>query len=85
MKKASKLKKPERSEISILLGRGYSMRTIARALDRSPNTISYEIKEHSTLGVYDPRKAAAKAREDLRRRRYQWAKITQDTELEKSM
>ena len=83
MKRRNKLSKAERSEIAILLERGYSMRAIAKGLDRSPNTISYEIKEHSTLGLYDPRKAAAKAREDLRRRRYQWAKITQNTELEK--
>jgi IS30 family transposase len=81
MKKASKLKKSERSEISILLGRGYSMRSIAKALGRSPNTISYEIKENSTLGVYDPEKAAAKARADLRSRRYQWMKIEEIKEL----
>lgn len=83
MRKASKLKKSERSEISILLERGYSMRAIGKALNRSPNTISYEVKENSTLGVYDPIKAQAKARVDARKRRYQWAKITQNTELER--
>ena len=83
MRKANKLKKSERSEISILLGRGYSMRAISKALNRSPNTISYEVRENSTLGVYDPIKASAKARVDARRRRYQWAKITQNTELER--
>ena len=83
MRKASKIKKAERSELSILLKRGYSMRAIAKALERSPNSISYEIKENSTDGVYDPMKADAKARVDARRRRYQWAKITQNRELEK--
>ena len=38
------LNKHERNEIEILYQKGYSMRTIAKVLGRSPNTISYEIK-----------------------------------------
>lgn len=65
----------ERSEISILLKRDCSLREIATALSRSPNTISYEIKTNSVYGVYDPLKAKAKSRESRRSRRYQWRKI----------
>lgn len=68
---------PERSEIAILLKRGCSQREIAKALGRSPNTISYELRVNSVLGVYDPRKAKDKSRLSRRSRRYQWQKIEQ--------
>lgn len=83
MKKANKIKKAERDEIFILLQKGYSMRSIAKALGRSPNTISYEIKNNSVNGIYDPKKAERKARRSLRNRRFQWRKINQDKELKK--
>lgn len=65
----------ERSEISILKARGCSMREIARALGRSPNTVSYELKHNSVAGSYDPLKAKQKSRVSRRSRRYQWQKI----------
>jgi transposase, IS30 family len=65
----------ERSEISILLKRDCSLREIAQALGRSPNTVSYEVKTNSVNGVYDPLKAKAKSRASRRSRRYQWRKI----------
>jgi IS30 family transposase len=65
----------------ILLDREYSQREIARALGRSPNTISYEIRENSTDGYYDPQKAHAKALLDRRYRRIDWMKIEQDKAL----
>jgi IS30 family transposase len=37
MKKVKKLEKAERDEISILLDKGYSIRSIGKALGRSPN------------------------------------------------
>lgn len=83
MKKAKKIKKAERNEISILLHKGYSIRSIAGVLGRSPNTVSYEIRNNSTNGIYDARKADKKARVSLRNRRFQWRKINQDKELKK--
>ena len=77
------LTRAERLEISILLEKGYSQRAIARALSRSPNTISYEIRENSTLGVYDPRKADAKARVRKHYRKIEWSKINADPALKK--
>ena len=46
-KKYVGLSSAERSEIQILLSKGYSLRKIAEALKRSPNTISREIRVHS--------------------------------------
>ena len=65
----------ERSEIDILRKRDCSLREIARALGRSPNTVSYELKHNSTDGIYDPLKAKQKSRVSRRSRRYQWRKI----------
>lgn len=69
------LTRAERLEIGILLEKGYQQRPIARALERSPNTVSYEIRVNSTLGVYDPRKADAKARVRKHYRKLEWSKI----------
>lgn len=81
MKQSKKLNKAERLEISILLAKQYSHRAIAKAMERSPNTISEEIKRNSVKGVYDPKKAQAKARVRLKYRRFQWRKINQDDAL----
>lgn len=75
MKKAKDLSRTERMEIGILLGKGYSLRLIAKALGRSPNTISYEVRKNSVKGIYDPLKANAKARFRKRMRKFQWSKI----------
>lgn len=81
MKKKGKLTKAERFEISILLTKGYSQRAVSRALDRSPNTVSYEIKENSTNGIYDPIKAHNKALADRSYRRLDWKKLDSDPPL----
>lgn len=81
MRKAKKIKKAERLEIAILLEKSYSVRAIARALGRSPNSISYEVKNNSTNGIYDPKKAQNKARLKLRFRRLQFAKINDDPRI----
>lgn len=81
MEKREKLTRAERLEIGILLAKGYSHRSIAEALGRGHNTVSYEVKEQSVNGVYDPRKAEAKARLKKRLRRFQWSKIEEDPAL----
>lgn len=69
------LSSAERLEIGILLEKRYSQRSIARALGRGHNTVSYEIAVNSTNGIYDPLKAEAKARLRKRMRKLAWAKI----------
>ncbi len=81
MKNATKLTHAEREEISILLRKKYSFRDIARALHRSPNTISYEVRANSVKGIYDPLKAEIKAHRRLKYRRYQWRAINNETRL----
>lgn len=77
----------ERSEIAILLNKSYKHRQIARALGRSPNTISREIKVNSVTNVvtgkleYIASKAKSKARVSRRSRRFQWHKIEQNKKL----
>ena len=80
-KKFTGLSDAERSEISILLKRDCSLREIAQALGRSPNTVSYEVKTNSVSGVYDPLKAKVKSRASRRSRRYQWRKIEHEPKL----
>lgn len=83
MKNKEKLKRAERLEISILLGKKYSYRQTAEALGRSPNTVSYEIKGNSVNGIYDPIKANAKARVRKRMSKFQWMKIEENKGLKK--
>lgn len=75
------LQDAERSEISILKTRGCSIREIARALGRSPNTVSYELRTNSVGGVYDSLKAKQKSRVARRSRRYQWQKVEHHPKL----
>jgi len=70
-------------EIKILSDKGYSMRGIAGAMERSPNTISYEIKTNSVHGEYDPHKAHQKAQTRKKYRRFQYAKIEKYPEIKK--
>ena len=60
MKKASKLTDAERSEIYILHAKGYSARSIAKALGRSPNTVANELKRN---GYRDGRYVATRAKQ----------------------
>ncbi len=83
MKSKKDLTRAERLEIGILLKKGYSQRSIAKALGRSPNTISYEIKENSVNGTYDPVKADAKARLRKRMRKLQWSKLNEHPEIKR--
>lgn len=81
MQKKPKLSQSERLEIGILLERGYGVREIARALGRSPSSISEEIKRNTVNGTYDPLKANHKAYVRAKYRRFQWRKINDDNAL----
>jgi len=80
-KKYTGLCDAERSEIEILLARNFSIREIAEALNRSPNTISREVRVNSVCGEYLAKKAKQKSRVSRRSRRYQWQKIEQYPKL----
>jgi IS30 family transposase len=77
-KQKGDLSRAERLEIEILLKKGYSLRSIALVLGRSPNTISYEIKTNSVQGTYAGKKADAKARARKHYRKLEWAKLNED-------
>lgn len=81
VKKYSGLSDAERSEIEILRKRKCSNREIAQALNRSPNTISREVKVNSVNGEYVALKAKQKSRASRRSRRYQWRKIEHEPAL----
>lgn len=69
-----KLTSAERLEIGILLEKKYSLRSIAKSLGRSPNTLSYEMK-NKVKGKYDGKKAQAKAISLRKVGRRGWKKI----------
>ena len=50
----------ERVKIETLLRKGESVRSIARTLGRSPNTVAREVKEKKVRGRYTPKKAQHK-------------------------
>lgn len=75
------IKKGERSEIAYLLSKGYGLRTIAKMLCRSPNTVSREIKNNSVEEIYDPRKANHKAYVKRKYSKYQGMKVVEDSKL----
>lgn len=73
----------ERMEIGILRSRGYTIREVAKEMERSPNTVSYEIRRNKTGNEYNPKKAQDKSRLRKRMRRFQWMKIEQNAKLKK--
>jgi transposase, IS30 family len=79
----TKLTSAERAEIGILLTKGYSRRSIAEQLERSPNTISLEIVRNSVDGIYRPKRAHAKARVRLRKGRLGWKQIEKCPQLKR--
>lgn len=81
MKNIKDLSRVERLEIKILLEKGYSLRSIGKALGRGKSTISYEIINNSVKGGYDPVKANAKARLRKRMRKLNWSKINECPDL----
>ncbi len=81
MKKAPKLSDAERSEIGILLGKNYSLRSIAAVLGRSPNTVSDEIRRNSVRTGYKPVSAQAKATARRKFASYQGRRIQESLDL----
>jgi len=75
--------KTERLELSILLKKGYSVRSIASALKRSPSSVSREIRKNRVDSDYDVLKADHKAYVRRLKSKYQGMKIRQNQELEK--
>lgn len=78
----SHFQKTDRVELSILLQKGYSYRSIALAIKKSVSAISREVSENSTNGIYDPAKAERKARLKRRMSKYQGMKIADNRTLE---
>lgn len=72
----------ERLELSILLKKGYSIRSVASALRRNPSSVSREIKHNSVNNEYDPDKADHKAYVKRWRSKYQGMKIRKNDWLE---
>jgi len=81
--KYSHFTKNNRTELSILLKKGYSCRDIGDALKKSPSSISREVSENSVKGVYDPDKADWKAYFKRYRSKRQTMKILNNPKLEK--
>ena len=81
MRKKPKLKLGDRLEIKILLDKGYSMRSIARSMDRGHNTISYEVNINRGKEEYNPQNADIYARTRKKNTRKEWSKIEHIPEL----
>lgn len=73
--------KTERSEITLLRQRKYSLRDIGRMLKRSVSSLSEEIKNNSINGKYDPGKAQHKAYVKRKYSKYQGMKVVSDVRL----
>lgn len=63
--------------------RKYSLRDIAKALNRSVSTLSEEISNNSVNGEYDPKKANHKAYVRRQNSKFQGMKIALDKDLKK--
>ena len=81
MTKKPKLKLSDRLEIKILLDKEYSLRAIARSMERSPNTISYEVEVNGGIFGYNPQNANMYARTRKKDTRREWLKIEHNEEL----
>jgi IS30 family transposase len=64
-----------------LLNKKYSFRDIASVLERSPNSISLEIKNNKVNGIYDPIKSNHKAYIKRHNASFRGNKIVEDLEL----
>jgi|SRR3989344_5501716 len=81
MKKRGKITKTERLEIALLQRKGYGIREMGRVLDRSPGSISDELKRNRTRGGYDPLVANRKARTRRMDAKFQGMKIESNSDL----
>ena len=73
----------EREEIALLRVRGHGVREIARQLDRSPSTISRELRRNAATrgGGFEYRATTAQWHAEMRARRPKPAKLTANPEL----
>jgi len=73
----------EREEIALLRVRGQGVREIARQLDRSPSTISRELRRNAATrgGGFEYRATTAQWHAEMRARRPKPAKLTANPEL----
>jgi len=78
----SHLTKTDRQEIYLLKKKGYSLREIAKALARSPSTISRELNRNTVNGEYHPQKANHKSYVRWKYRKLYLKKILQYPEME---
>ncbi len=77
------INRTDRQEIDLYLQEGKSHCRIGKLIGKSKNTIHYEIKQNSTSGMYDWKKAQAKARLRRRMAKYQGMKMREDLNLRK--
>ena len=80
-RKFKHITKVERSEISILFRKGYSLRDIAKTLKRNVSSISREIKYNTTNEGYSPAKANHKAYVKRKYSKYQGMKVVENLSL----
>ena len=73
--------KVERSEISILFRKGYSLRDIAKTLKRNVSSVSREITYNATNEGYSPAKANHKAYVKRKYSKYQGMKVVENLSL----
>lgn len=81
MTKKPKLKLADRLEIKILLNKGYSYRAIARSMNRSHNTIAYEVEINGGELGYNPYNANIYAQTRKKDTRREWSKIEHSQNL----
>ena len=75
-------KKFNRIELSILLKKGYSYHDIGDEIGKNASSISREISDNSTNGIYNPIQAEYKARLKRRMSKYQGMKVAERPWLE---
>lgn len=85
MKQYSHIRQDERLEIAILLKKGYSIRSIAGALGRSPSSVSHELRRNRLVksNVYEPLKAHHKSRVRRLYSKYQGMKVSLNPEIQR--
>jgi IS30 family transposase len=81
MAKKPKLKLADRLNIKILLDSGHSFREISQSMERSHNTISYEVSVNGGVFGYNPHNADIYARTRKKDAKVQWKKIEENKEL----
>jgi len=76
------LRRSDRLELSILRKKGYSIRSIAAAMERNPSSVSRELRNNAVRGRYDPARANHKAYVKRKYSKYQGMKVREHPELE---